>query len=188
MNKNATFKKCLLFIFTALISNISFSQKTNFIKLNLTNEFIRYKLFIPGVGMSFEKQITAHSGIETGFWYRPYRVHSSILAGDLFYNYTLKENHFSIPVLYKYYSPIVDIAVGPTIDFYGVWTIDKYSRDLKVISNEERKTAGIGFLIKASKTYQISNKFYLEPEIHANPLLSVKRNFIGGGMSVKYKL
>ncbi len=188
MNKNTTLKKCLLFIFTALISNISFSQKANFIKINLADEFIRYKLFIPGVGMSFEKQITAHSGIEAGIWYRPYRVHGSILAGDLFYKYTLKENHFSVPVLYKYYSPIIDVTAGPTIDFFGVWTIDKYSPDLKVISDEERKTVGIGVLIKASKTYPISNKFYLEPEIHANSLLSIKRNFIGIGIAVKYKL
>ena len=188
MYKNVKLKKYILIIFALLISNFSFSQKASFIKLNLTNEFIKDKSFITGFGISTERQITNHSGIETGIWYRPYKVHGSIRSDDLFYDYTLKEDHFSLPVLYKYYSSIIDISVGPTIDLYGNWTINKYSSDLKIFSDEEgKKNLGIGFLAKASKSINVSDKFYLEPEIHYNTMLLIKRNFLGFGLSVKYK-
>jgi hypothetical protein len=188
MNKKMELKKYILIISTVLISNLSFSQKANFIKFNLTNEFIKNKSFIKGFGMSFERQITVHSGIESGIWYRPYKVHGSIRSGDLFYDYTVNEKHFSVPVLYKYYSSIIDFSVGPTVDFYGVWTINKNSSDLKVISDEEKKNVGVGFLAKISKTVNVSDKFYLEPEIHFNSMLLIKRNFVGFCFSLKYKL
>lgn len=188
MYKNIELKKYILIISALFISNFSFSQKASFIKLNLTNEFIENKSFISGFRISTERQITEHSGIETGIWYRHYKVHGSIRSDDLFYNYTLKEDHFSLPVLYKYYSSIIDLSVGPTIDLYGVWSIDKNSSDLKVISEEEeKKSLGIGFLAKASKSIHVSDKFYLEPEIHYNPMLLIKRTFLGFGLSVKYK-
>ena len=188
MFKKIPLKKFILIVSTVLISNISFSQKASFFKLNLTNEFINGKNFIPGFGLSMEKHITGHSGAEIGLWYRTYKVNGSIRGGDLFYDYSLNENHFSIPVLYKYYSSIIDVSVGPTIDYYGKWTISKNSSDLKVISDEEKKEFGMGFLVKASKAFDVSDRFYLEPEIHFNPMLTIKRNYVGLGLSGKYKL
>ena len=188
MHKHIGLKKYILIISALLISNSSISQKASFIKLNLTNEFIKNKSFIKGFGISGENHITEHSGIESGIWYRTYKVNGSIRSGDLFYDYTLTEEHFSIPVLYKYYSSIIDFSVGPTVDLYGDWTINKNSSNLKVISDQEKKNFGIGFLGKASKSVNISDKFYLEPEIHFNSMLLIKRNFFGFGLSMKYKL
>jgi hypothetical protein len=188
MFKNVRLKKCLLIILTVLISNLSFSQKTSFIKFNLTNEFIKNRSFIPGFGLSAEKRINKHSGAEIGIWYRTYSVKGSLRGGDLFYDYKLNENHFSVPILYKYYSSMIDFSFGPTIDYYGNWTINKNSSGLKVISDTEKKDFGIGFLMKASKDLSLSDRFYLEPEIHFNLMLTIKRNFLGLGLSMKYKL
>ena len=182
MFKNVRLKKCLLIILTVLISNLSFSQKTSFIKFNLTNEFIKNRSFIPGFGLSAEKRINKHSGAEIGIWYRTYSVKGSLRGGDLFYDYRLNENHFSVPILYKYYSSMIDFSFGPTIDYYGNWTINKNS------SGTEKKDFGIGFLMKASKDLSLSDRFYLEPEIHFNLMLTIKRNFLGLGLSMKYKL
>ena len=187
MFKSIRLSKLSLILSAVFIANVSFSQKESFIKINITNEFIKGKSFIKGFGLSFEKHITKHSGVEGGIWYRTYNVHGSVRSGDLFYNYTLHENHFSIPVLYKYSSSIIDFSVGPTIDFYGDWSVNKFS-DLKVISDKEKKNFGVGFLAKASKSLIVSNKLYVEPEIHFNPMLLIKRNYIGVGLSLKYGL
>jgi hypothetical protein len=188
MNKKIDFKKCILIISTVLITNFAFSQKTTFLKFNLTSDFIKDKSFIEGFGLSIERRITEHSGLESGVSYRTYKVRGSIRSGDLFYNYTLNEKHLSVPVLYRYYSSIIDLSVGPTLDYYGVWSVNKNSSDIKVISDEEKKEFGIGFLAKASKRINVDDKFYLEPDIHFNPLLLIKRNFVGFGLSMKYKL
>ena len=188
MIKNTHFKKYLLIISAILLTNYCFSQKENFIKLHLSNDFIKNKSFIKGFGISFERQMSKTTGIETGLLYRTYKVGGSIRSGDLFYDYTVNENHFSIPVLFKYYSTIIDFSVGPTLDYYGVWSINKNSSNLKVISDQEKKDFGLGVLARASKTIRIDEKLYLEPEIHFNPLLTIKRNFVGFGLSMKYKL
>lgn len=188
MNKTICLKKYILLILTVLIANVTFSQKPNFIKFNLTNEFVKNKPFILGFGASIERHVTEHSGLETGVLYRAYKIAGSIRGGDLFYDYTVNEKHLSIPVLYKYYSSMIDFSIGPTVDFYGGWSVNKNSSNIKVVYNEGKKDFGIGVLARASKTIHVDDRFYLEPEIHYNPLLLIKRNFVGFGLWFKCKL
>jgi hypothetical protein len=99
----------------------------------------------------------------------------------------VKGNHLSFPVLYKYYSQVIDFSIGPTIDIYNNRTVHKMD-DLKLISGNGKRKSGIGILARAGKEFKLDNTLSLEPEVHFNPMLSIKRNYVGAGISLKCKL
>ena len=67
---NPFFKIPFVLVLILVSNTFAFSQKQNLIGVNLTSELTSNSKVRVGVGLNFERQITAHSGYETGLYYR----------------------------------------------------------------------------------------------------------------------
>lgn len=144
--------------------------------------------WVPGVGATFEYKLTKHSGLETGLFYRIYTVEGYVQASNFYAEFLIAEKHLSLPILYKFYSSIVNFSVGPTIDFYLGWRQKMGKSDIPIDTYNIDPTVGLGGMLKLSKTINLSETLLLEPELRLNPILSNARAYGGLGIAVKYRL
>lgn len=118
--------------------------------------------FSPNVGLSFEARLTRHSGIETGFYYRNVKYAGGISLADPNTRYDASySRYFSIPVLYKYYSRILNVGAGINYDF-------RFSQSDNRTSDAQNR---FGLMVKVSKDITLSKGLFLEPEFHFNPFV-----------------
>lgn len=144
------------------------------------------KGFAPNVGLSFEARFTRHSGIETGFYYRNVKFLAGItMDGEATHYPARNQRYFSIPLLYKYYSRIVNVGVGITYDFMFDHTLmahDSYGKEL----DKNR----VGIMLKVSKDITLYKGLFLEPEFHFNPFWAdggCEQSWIGFQIGLKYR-
>jgi hypothetical protein len=173
--------------FTAFNSS---AQKATYAGLNFTVESTSGALR-PGIGAKLERKLTRRSGIESGLYYRNY-VHGlvvTVVNGNRFENFpvTVSERQISIPILYKFYSRIVNISIGPTFDFYLDW---KQKNKSSVVVNDYSvdPNFSIGLMGKLSKSFSLTEKIFLEPEVRYNVNFTFDRIFAGFGVAGQYKL
>ncbi len=166
----------------------SFSQAKTQVGLNLTVELLSGSTFVPGGGMMVERQVTRHSGIESGIYFRSYITDGYVQPGNNFYAFSISERYLSIPVLYKYYSRIVNFSIGPSFDYFLGWKQKSGLPDVKVENYSISPAIAIGIQTKLSKPIILSNRFILEPELRFNPIISTERSYLGIGIAAKYKL
>lgn len=140
--------------------------------------------FSPNVGLSFEARITRHSGIETGFYYRNVTSEKFTYFDQDFQSQILPagyRRYLSIPLLYKYYSRIVNVGVGVNFDF-----LCKESNADWILSGRHR----IGIMLKLSKDIALYKGLFLEPEFHFNPFWEdgeINHSWIGLALGLKYR-
>lgn len=139
-----------------------------------------YRSFSPNAGLSFEARITRHSGIETGLFYRHVKYPAGKLLDPGAEPYGADyQRYFSIPLLYKYYSRIVNIGVGINYDVM-------FNQSDKSQDKENR----IGILLKVSKDITLYKGLFLEPEFHFNPFWEdgeINHSWIGLALGLKYR-
>lgn len=101
---------------------------------------------------------------------------------------TVIESYVSVPVLFKFYSGIVNISLGGCFDYF----IGGYAKPepyLKLISVKMDPNYFLGIVCKISKDIKISEKLILEPEIKINGFPApADHSFIGLGIKLKYRL
>ena len=121
--KTSTRVGLYLFLFSGLCLK-SYSQRQTLVGLNINSE-IYPEISKQSVGAALERQITRHSGGETGLYYRTQLSRGIIThtdaSGSRAYSFTVSQRHVTLPVLYKYYSHITNFSAGPTLDFYLGW-------------------------------------------------------------------
>jgi hypothetical protein len=144
---------------------------------------------LPGLGAVADFKITKHSGIETGVYLRGYKTRLRILVppSPNFWNVTIAERHLSFPLLYKYHTRIVNLAAGPTFDFFMGWK-QKDNSGAVVNSYSIDPEFNVGIMGKISKRINLSPKFILEPEIRLNLIPTSERSYLGLGIAGKYIL
>jgi hypothetical protein len=144
----------------------------------------------PGFGLVLDHRITRHSGFETGLFYRTFRTSGSILMSDApnFYllPFQVRESYISIPILYKFHSRIVNISVGPTLDFFVGWSDKTTTPDLEVSDFSVDPSFAFGAMLKISKQIRISDNLFLEPDLRMNPLVTSGRIYGGFGIAFSY--
>lgn len=185
--------KFLLFLSFLIVAanDKTYAQKTSFIGLKFNIETTSSN-FKPGLGVLFERRITRRSGVETGVYYRNYIQNGSITyidsTGSRSYSFIVSERHLSIPVLYKLYTRILNLSVGPTFDFYLGWKQKNTTPLLKVDAYNIDPNLSIGLLTKVSRKINLNKQFALEPELYFNPILTSGRYYVGIGIAGKYQL
>lgn len=184
-------KPAFAFLAVLFLNHDASAQPTNYVGLNFTVESTSDE-FRPGIGIVYDRQMTRHSGLQTGVFYRNYAQDGYVTYtdgwGTHYIPFTVSERHLSVPVLYKFYSRIVDIAAGPTFDFYMGWKQRGKTGDLEVDSYNIDPAFAMGLLAKISKRIRLSEGFTLEPEVRANPLFTNNRYYVGFGIAGKYRL
>jgi hypothetical protein len=185
-----------LLVLSLMIAAHSYSQSKTVIGLNLTGEHASSSTYnflgsrnVIGLGVTFERKFTKHSGFETGLFYRTFNLGSEVYINYSLYDaYTIKQEYASVPTLYKFYSYIVNASVGPTFEFYTGWR----QKGGKVAFNDnphpEDSKFNVGILGKVSKTIGVTKHFLVEPEIRYSRVFYQERFYYGAGVAVKCML
>src|SRR5690349_7105616 len=93
------------------------AQKSTFIGINAMAQ-LSDGLPHPAVGLTIERKFSRHIGIESGLYYLTYRNEFNIIISGPnqleAIPVSVLESYLSIPVFFKYYSRIVNVAIGPS--------------------------------------------------------------------------
>lgn len=172
-------KKILLFVFFSLISISLFSQQQAHLNINANYERMKSTIGVKyGVGVEF--QFAKNWGYEIGLNSR-----NVLLPVQ-----NINLHYATLPVLFKYYSSIVNVSAGFNVDYYLGWE----NIANKTSDNFLPKTPlfNYGFIVEVSKDIDLSRRFILEPEISINPMWdSIDKNDginWGLGLKLKYRL
>ncbi|MEO5890122.1 MAG: hypothetical protein ABIQ31_07715 [Ferruginibacter sp.] len=177
-------------IFIIFLPSICFSQvKSTYVGLNVISEFeSSLANGTPGVGITIERQLTKHSGIESGIYYRTHIYNQTFITNSTVFSFSVSEKYISLPLLYKYYSRIVNLSAGATVDYFAGWSQKSGTDGLKVNSHSVDPNFAFGIMAKAGKSFPINKQLFIEPELRFNYIMPTLRNYFGIGVSLKYKL
>lgn len=140
-----------------------------------------YGGFSAGTGLSFEARITRHSGVETGFYYKYTTADAGpLLDGSGLWFPERHRRYFSIPLLYKYYSRIVNVGAGMTYDVVFRQSVGDKTKDR------------LGLVVKVTKDITLYKNLFLEPEVHFAHLWELEREpqsffWVGFQLGLKYR-
>lgn len=134
-----------------------------------------------GVGVSAERRFDTHSGIETGIYYQRY---SFDIGGNQAYHF------LSVPVLYKFYSHILNFSLGPVVTRYlGSSTIDgKAFFEPSLATDPSYQSFGFGYMAKLSKSFSAGRYWIIEPEFRFTRNFTYQATGGGVGLAAKYRL
>lgn len=157
------------------------------INSNLYSGAIRLSL-----GLTLETHLSKHSGLENGIFYRTEKYQGMVILTDSLgfstYTFIVSQRFINVPLLYKYYSKTLNFSVGPLFDFYIGWKQRTPKSQLLVNSFDVYPTLKVGLIGKVSKTFALSQKTILEPEIRIGFLRTSNKFGAGVGITGKYQL
>jgi hypothetical protein len=165
-------------------------QITNLLGVNINGE-VYPGGFMPSPGVSFETQLRKHSGAETGLYYRTAITKNTINYSDSAgparpYRFTVATRYINLPLLYKFYSKILNVSAGPTFDLFIGWKQKRDELPVQIQSFKEDPTFKIGFLAKVGKAIAASSRIIVEPEVRYASIQGLEGGGIGVGVAVKY--
>ncbi|EAZ80213.1 porin family protein [Algoriphagus machipongonensis] len=190
---NKTFVVCLV-IFLAGIFQLSASYAQTKVGANLLAEFSNdVNGLAAGFGLVIDHKLTPKSGIESGLYYRTYQTGGYVNVifengGNAIYFFDINEQYISLPILYKYHTKIVNLAIGPTLEYYVGWNQINGEPEVTVDDHSISPRFGLGMMLKVSRSIPLSSQLSLEPELRFNPILSSGKTFGGLGVALKYEL
>lgn len=174
-------------------SSLSFSQQETWFGVMATAEEYPDRGIRFGAGLVLDQKITKRSGFEFGIFSRSMLRNSSFIADfpdgttkRLFTN--IRMNYLTIPLVYKFYSRIANISIGPTLDAYVGWKQVGGTPGVETTEFSTSRKTILGAMAKISKRFTLSEDLILEPDIRLNPLFSVERTYVGAAISLKYRI
>ena len=187
-----TYKPVFLsFLFVSGFFFHAFSQKQILAGLNV-NADLYSSTIRPSAGFTLEAHLTKHSGLETGLFYRASKSHGIVIYTDSLnfntYPFVVSQKFLNIPVLYKYYSKIINFSVGPTLDVFVGWKQKGDDSQVHVNNFNINPKVKIGLLGKVSKTFVLDKRLIIEPEFRFGFLRTSNDAGVGLGVAGKYRL
>jgi hypothetical protein len=150
---------------------------------------------ISSFGIVYERLLSKKTGIEIEIKYQssPNQYTFLVPGGGNLTDQVIvpgKESFLSMPILFKYRTNILNVSLGPTLEYFLGW---KQTSSNYYIPNGENSLPdyffpnklSMGLLLKISKSINMSDKCILEPGIFYNPILSYKNNYFGLSLVVK---
>ena len=181
----------LLFILFSTLSTAICGQRQTLIGIDGMIELADRELH-PGIGVLIERRLTKHSGFESGLFFKNYNIDNTvtIVTGTGISTIRLQaaEHYLSIPLLYKFYTRIVNVSAGPTFDYYVGFRQKHKSPSFTINNYSISPKLSWGALLKVSKSFSVNKKLLLEPALRLNPNFSYKRTLAGVELAAKYKL
>lgn len=181
--------KITTLITALLLTTISlFSQRQQYVSVNVDGWLSTGSKFTLGGGVAYEEQLTKHHGYEFGLNYRSLTDGYYLSINNSQWNIEVRESYLSLPISYKFYSNIVNFATGITFDgFIGGTYLTKvpnvefgrYDMDPKLF---------VGWNFKLSKAIRLTDQLILEPGIQYNPIFNYGYSFYGATVKLRYKL
>jgi hypothetical protein len=175
-----------LFLFTSMSM---IAQKQEFIGVGINSEIMNSAIMRTGFTLSYENQLFKHCGFEVELNQRSQDQYLTIPIGNGTYQSShIKEDYLNLPILYKFYSDIVNLSTGITFDYFVGWKDLTKFGSVELSSYSVDPKLYVGWVFKVSKTIMLSPKFILEPEIQFNPIFKYGDSYTGASLKLKYKL
>lgn len=182
---------CLfLIVGSVLFSQSLNAQQKNLIGISSSVEWGKGLGLRNVSGLTYERKFTNNFGIETGALFQNVRLYSDLSPVLMHKRDGARINsfHLHIPVLFKYYSNIVNIAAGPTFNIKLTdFRTGNLTREINYRYYKTPEDFGIGYQFKVSKSINIKDQFVLEPEVNVGNRFEFKKPSVGIGASFKYK-
>lgn len=146
----------------------------------------------PQLGFVYERKFSRHSSLEAGFRWLPSRMSSTGFtetSDGRVYNRTREAyNYYSMPVLYKFTSAVVNISAGPVLNLMtGKLETDESWRRIRSFE-KPLNTLSLGAMFKAGKPIHFKGRFVLEPEAGVSKSAYFKKPILETNVILKYKL
>lgn len=209
MNNIKLLPICILLISFGLISKDGYSQKRNSIGITLRIEttsertdsidncFTKtaQKNWNPTIGFSYERIISKHFQLGIELNYRQYKNELAIPipygSNSTAIRYiTVTEAFITMPIQVKYKSNILNISLGPTLDYYLSWKQEKDEIYNFKINSYERffnQKISLGLLGSVSKSLDVNNQISIEPSFYYNQIFSFTRAYYGFAIATRFK-
>ncbi|MHA4842957.1 porin family protein [Flavitalea antarctica] len=181
----------VLVIFLCTCSMGTFAQKSTLVGINVIAQ-LADGLPHPGVGATIERKFSRNIGLESGLYYLTYRNDFNIIiygpnqAEAIPVN--VLESYLSLPILFKYYSRIVNVSIGPAFNAYLGYSTKNDKSDLLITDYNVNPAISATAIIKLSKTFTLRDNLVLEPEVRYGEYITDESNFAGFGIAMKYKI
>ncbi len=170
-----------------------YSQQSNAQRDKIGLHFSGYKFaetkVAPLFGFTYDRQFANNFGLETDLFFYTKKENFSMLIEDKIINgVVVKKYYTNLPVLFKYHSRIVDFGIGPSFHIFTKWKQTSENNNAKIESVKESPAIRTGYLLKASKSFNITEQIFLEPEIYFGAPQFFKNEYYGLGINLKYGL
>ncbi len=200
-SKSVMIKSLLKLPFIALFLCLSctvFGQKKNAVGLDFTSELAKYNNLRLGLGLTYERKLSTHLAIETGLFYRTTKTdyeievtsseNSGVNAGTTEdYHSQIMAKYISLPILFKYYTNIINISIGPNFDYFFDWRESDASPNFETVHYSISPKLNYGFQFKVGKQINFGEKYAIEPELRYSQMLDVNTHYLGLGIAGKYR-
>ena len=145
----------------------------------------------PQFGISYERQFTRHSSIEASLRWMPSRsnIKGSYPDNGNWIPYSGRQvyHYYSLPVLYKYRTSIVNISAGPVLNMMRGHT-SATSEQGSATHQMNFRDVNLGAMLKVGKSINIKDRFVLEPEVGVTNWGHFKKPVLEANLTFKYKL
>lgn len=179
----------IVFFLLFLGLNNCFSQRQNLIGINTYGEYNFSRNFGNSFGLSYERKINAHFGLETGISMRnsfeEFNSNLTLPSGTIYIVQKVRESFLSIPLGVKYYTPVVNAAIGLNADYFADWEDESSDPNTKITEYSVSPKLNWGGYAKVSKPFNFSHSVVLEPEIRFS-YFNQNTYYYGLGISLKY--
>lgn len=190
--------KLPLVVLLSCLSFTVFGQKNNAVGLGVTSELVKNNNLRFGLGLTYERKLSTHLFLETGLFYRTIKIDYEIevtsygssgvySSNTEIYNSQIIEKYLSLPILLKFHTKILNISLGPNIDYFIDWKERKASPNFETVRYSISPKLNYGFQFKVGKQINLSEEIAIEPELRYSKMLDVNNHYLGIGIGGKYR-
>lgn len=181
-------RKILFSLFVFASMNL-IAQKQEFVGIGINSEMMRESIMKTGIAFSYENQLSKHNGFEIDLNQRSRDLYFTLKFSDGSTQTShINEDYLTLPILYKFYSNIVNVSTGITFDYFVGWKDLTKFGSTELLSHSINPKFQVGWAFRVSKSIPLSPRFVLEPEIQINPIFSYSISYYGAALKLKYKL
>lgn len=145
----------------------------------------------PNLGFFLETKFTPKSGLELGIFSRTYRTEFFVTFPTEFGSYGeyiyVREEYFTIPVLYRFSAKFASFSIGPNLDIFSGWTQIR-KNEVSLDSYQKSPQIVIGPLLKIGKEFKVKGGLILEPEIRFGRRSFYDEGYVGLGLKMKQEV
>ncbi|WP_114790682.1 hypothetical protein U0035_19880 [Niabella yanshanensis] len=146
----------------------------------------------PQLGLVYERKFTNHSSLELGarwmFAHFKSTGFTQTATGKAYHRTQESYDYFSMPVLYKFTSSIVNVSAGPVLNLMtGKFETNESWSTIRSFE-KPFNTLNVGAMFKVGKAIHFKNRFVLEPEVGVSKSGYFKKPVWETNVILKYKL
>ncbi|MBC7874350.1 MAG: hypothetical protein H7Y01_10160 [Ferruginibacter sp.] len=150
----------------------------------LISELADWKSYGPGIGLQTIFNITKHSGLETGLYFKINPKYYRYIDGaGIFSGKNFPEKVVQVPLLYRFDSKPINFTAGLALDY--ILNLEKMKKSSPFgLSPDYFHRLELVSTISVSKSFYLNKSLVIEPELRASAFVPQG----GGGVALNVSL